>query len=161
MGSQEKCIWYFVKRTIITLLRGWWTFGDFLVLCKIQILIIHIHTALHHTSTPVFPPEYTLAVDHMKASSVIFGAVVVFLAMLATADADSASENVSRQLKKGGRGKKKGDKDKEGGCADPAGAVVGLLACLAAEDPECAAAAYAPGFLRIHNERDTVPLQGM
>lgn len=95
----------------------------------------------------------------MKVSSVIFSTATVFLATRATASSDSA-ENVSDQLyKKGnlGAGKKWG---KNKGCADPAGAVIGLLHCIEVEDAQCAVAAYDPEFLRIHNEKDTVPLDG-
>lgn len=94
----------------------------------------------------------------MKLSSAVVGtAAAVFLATLATARADSP-EITNRQLKKADRGAPRNGKNK--GCADPAGVVVGVLDCLAAEDAGCAAAAYGPGYETIHNEEETVALDG-
>lgn len=95
----------------------------------------------------------------MKGAAVIFGAVAVLSATSVYAETP-ANGMIRRQLKKGGRGGGKKGASNKGGCADPAKAVVGLLDCLAAEDAECAAAKYGPGFLRIHNEEDTVPFDG-
>ena len=87
--------------------------------------------------------------------------VLLAFAMSASASYDQLGRRNTRSLKKTKKGLKKSHKkgskdDSAAGCEDPLAAIMHALQCIADADGACAGKAYAEGFKKLHNGRDTL-----